>query len=101
MNDKFSCKFEDAKSKKIFQILKESFGTFKNASSPGHQSFEKGMKKKVQVSYAWILEPELIKKSKVNSSLAECFFYKKLGHWKRNYAPYLASFNPNRLRKRN
>ena len=34
--------------------------------------------------------------SKFDKSQVECFFCKKLGHWKRNYPTYIATFDPNR-----
>ena len=60
----------------------ESFGTSEDVSSVERQSFEKRMRKKVQMSCAWAVEPELTKESKVNPSLAE-------------------SLDPNRLIKKN
>ena len=71
MNGEFSYKFEDARSKKNFQILKESFSTSEDLSSTGRQSFEKGMKRKVQANHAWAIKPKLTNESKVNPSLVE------------------------------
>ena len=65
------------RSKEIFQILKKSLGTSEGSSSVGGKSFEKEKKKKVQVSHAWTFEPKLTKKSKINLSLVERFFWKK------------------------
>ena len=39
-------------------------------------------------------------KTKSDQSLIECFFYKKQGHWRRNYPQYIATLDPNRLRKK-
>ena len=36
------------------------------------------------------------KPSKVDKSQVECFFYKKLDHWKENYLAYIATLDPNR-----
>ena len=99
-NDEFSCKFKNTQSKKILQILKESFGTFEDVSSAECQSFEK-KKRKVHVSRARAMESELTKKFYVNLTLTECFFCKKLGYWKRNYPLSLVFLDPNRLMKRN
>ena len=62
-------------------------------SSVGCQSFKRG-KKKVQKSRAVDLKQSKI--SKVDKSHAECFFCKKLYHWKRNYPAYIATLDPNR-----
>jgi len=40
------------------------------------------------------------KRDKADKSQAECFFCKKLGHWKRNCPQYIASLDPNRPRKK-
>ena len=53
----------------MIQILKESFGTPEDASSAGHQSFEKEKNRKAQKSCAWAVEFKLSKKSKDNLSL--------------------------------
>ena len=52
-------------------------------------------KKNVVVS-----KPRQSKKVKADKSKAECFFCKKLHHWKQNCPTYIATLNPNRPKKK-
>ena len=63
-------------------------------SSIGHRSSKREKKKKVQKFHA--VDPKQSKISKVDKNHVECFFYKKLDHWKRNCHAYIATFDPNR-----
>ena len=47
MCDKFSCKFINAQSKEMLQMLNKSFGTLENLSSTEHRSSKRGMKSMV------------------------------------------------------
>ena len=42
MSDKFSCKFDDAQSKEMLQMLNKFFGTLEDLSSTLHRSSERG-----------------------------------------------------------
>ena len=55
----------------------------------------------MQKSHAVALKPKQTKKSKVDQSEVECFFHKKLRHWKRNCSEYLTFLDPNGPKKRN
>ena len=61
----------------------------------GRRAFEKGKRKGVQGA------PDLsqIKKVGADQASAECFCYKKQGHWKRNYPLYQVPLDMNRPRK--
>ena len=60
---------------------------------------KKGMKKKSKkkVHHAG---PSQTKKNRADKNKAECFYCKKLGHWKRNYPQYIATLDLNRLRRK-
>ena len=51
MSDKFSCKFDDAQSKEMLQMLNKFFGTLEDLSSIGHRSSKRGRKCKVQKNH--------------------------------------------------
>ena len=63
-------------------------------SSVGCWSSRRGKKKRVQKSHAANLKQSKI--SKIDKNQAECFFCKKLGHWKRNCSTYIVTPDPNR-----
>ena len=44
--------------------------------------------------------PSQTGKKKTDKNKAECFYCKKLGHWKRNCPQYIATLDPNRPRKK-
>ena len=54
ISDEFSCKFNDAQSKEILQILNKSFDTFEDLSSIGHRSSKREKKN------AWCIKTVLI-----------------------------------------
>ena len=69
------------------------------SSSSGCRLFKKGKKKKknkVPSAGGHIMKS----KSKPDQSQVECFYYRKQGHWKRNYPQYIAFLDPNRLKKK-
>ena len=63
-------------------------------SSARQQSFKREKKKKMQKSCTANLKQN--KLSKIDKSQAECFFCKKLDHWKSNCPAYIATLDPNR-----
>ena len=71
MSDEFSCKFNDAQSKEMLQILNKSFGTLKDLSSTGHQSFEGGKKSMVHRYHARASKSNQTNQSKTNQSQAK------------------------------
>ena len=68
-------------------------------SETSHHPFKKGKnkkkRKKVQSKGS-----RQTKKNKTDMSKAECFYYKKQGHWKRNCPLYIATLDPNRPNKK-
>ena len=67
-------------------------------SGAGHHP-KKGMKKKgkKKVHHAG---PSHTGKKRTDKNKTECFYCKKLGHWKRNCPQYIATLDPNRPRKK-
>ena len=74
------------------QLQKESVNLVRGLSTE-RQSSRREKKKKVQKSHTVDLKQRKI--SKVDKSQAECFFCKKLCHWKRNNPAYIATLDPN------
>ena len=101
MNNKFSHKFEEAQPVEILQMLKDSFGTLDNVER--HKTscdiFNARMKK-VQKKSAKVSKPRQSKKIKADKSKVECFFCKKLSHWKQNCLAYIATLDPNKPKKK-
>ena len=64
-----------------------------------HRPFKKGKKKKKRKKVLSAPGPSQTTK-KLDKSKAECFFCKKLRHWKRNCPLYKASLDPNRPNKK-
>ena len=60
---------------------------------------KKGMKKKgkKKVHHAG---PSQTEKKRADKNQTECFYYKKLGHWKRNCPQYIAILDPNKPKKK-
>ena len=90
---------------KDHQLHKESVNVV-GGSSSDRRPFKKGKKKnkkkknkKVQL-HARTSAQGQTKKRKPDLSQTKCFFCKKQGHWKRNYPLYIASLDPNRLKKK-
>ena len=44
--------------------------------------------------------PSQTEKKKTDKNKVECFYCKKLGHWKRNCPQYIVTLDPNRPRKK-
>ena len=55
--------------------------------------------RKVQKKSAVVSKPRQSKKVKADKSKVECFFCKKLGHWKQNCPAYITTVDPNRPKK--
>ena len=68
-------------------------------SSSGRCPFKKGKKNK-RVQSAGASKSVQTKKSKADQNQAECFYCKKLDHWKGNCLQCIASLDPNRSNKR-
>ena len=101
ISDEFSCEFDDAQSKEMLEILNKSFGILEDLSLIGHLSSERGKNGMVHRYHARASKPNRTNQSKANQSQVECFFCKKLEHWKKNYPLYLAFLDLNRPRKKN
>ena len=69
-------------------------------SGPGHHLLKKGMKKENKGKKVQHARPSQTKKKISNKNQAECFYSKKLGHWKRNCPHYIATLDQNRPKKK-
>ena len=63
-------------------------------------SFKKEKRKVQKKAGAGVPKIYQSKKVKTDKSKTEYFFYKKLCHWKQNYPAYIATIDPNRLKKK-
>ena len=61
---------------------------------------KKGMKKKNKSKKLQHAGPSQTKKNRTDKNKVECFYCKKLSHWKRNCPQYIATLDPNRPRKK-
>ena len=84
---------------KDHQLQKKSMNLV-GGSGAGRHPLKKGIKKKNKGKKVQHAGPSQTKKKRANKNKMECFYYKKLGHWKRNYPQYIATLDPNRLRKK-
>ena len=69
-------------------------------SRVGRHPLKKGMKKKNKSKKVQHAGPSQTRKNRADKIKIECFYCKKLGHWKRNCPQYIATLDPNRPRKK-
>ena len=69
-------------------------------TSTGQSSFKKGKKKVQKKAGTRVPKSHQSNKVKIDNSKAECFFCKKLGHWKQNYLAYIETLDLNRPKKK-